>query len=107
MGVSVAVGVKVEVGVEVKQRREAAGLVGDLERVREPRAKVIALGGDEDLRLVLKPAECGAAHDPLPIDDQRRQAAGQRVGMAAGNVHRLPFDFRVRLGTLRTFWRPV
>ena len=75
-----------ELGVQVEQRCEAARLVGDLQRVREPRAEVIALRRDEDLRLVLEPAERGRVHDALAIEYQRRQHVRQGVGVFAAEV---------------------
>ena len=39
----------------------------DLQRVRQPRAVVVALRGHEDLRLVLQPPERLRMHDPVSI----------------------------------------
>ena len=44
----------------------------DLERVREPRAVVVALGRDEHLRLVLEPPERLGVHDPVAVALERR-----------------------------------
>ena len=44
----------------------------DLQRVGQPRAVVVALGRDEDLRLVLQAAERLGVHDPVAVALQRR-----------------------------------
>ena len=69
-----------EVLVERERARDRARDLGDLERVGEPRAEVVALGRDEDLRLVLQPPERLAVHDPVAIALQRR--AQPAVGLA-------------------------
>ena len=53
-------------------RATAARDLRDLERVRQPRAVVVALGRDEDLRLVLEAPEGLAVHDPADVALQRR-----------------------------------
>jgi hypothetical protein len=45
---------------------------GDLERVRQPRAVVIASRRHEHLCLVLQPAERLAVHDPVAVALKRR-----------------------------------
>ena len=63
--------------------RDAAGL----DRVSEPRAVVVALGGDEDLRLVLQPAEALRVRDPVAVALERGpQAAGRLLARAVRRV---------------------
>ena len=50
-----------------------------LERVREPRAVVVALGRDEHLRLVLEAPERLRVHDPVAVALERRAVV--RVGL--------------------------
>src|SRR5581483_6877520 len=50
--------------------------LGDLDRVGEARPVVVALGRDEDLRLVLEAPERGRGDHPLPI-----ALEGRPVGM--------------------------
>ncbi len=61
-----------EVLVEPQRARDRARDLRDLDRVREPRAVVVALGRDEDLRLVLQAPEGLGVHDPVAIALQRR-----------------------------------
>ena len=51
---------------------DGAGDAGGLERVREPRAVVVALRVDEDLRLVLEAPERLAVDDPVAVALERR-----------------------------------
>jgi hypothetical protein len=60
-----------EVLVERKRAGDRAGDLRHLERVRHPRAVVVALGRDEDLRLVLQAPERLAVHDPVAVALQR------------------------------------
>ena len=55
--------------------RDAAGL----DRVGEPRAVVVALGGDEDLGLVLEPPEALRVDDPVAVALERRAQAARRL----------------------------
>ena len=41
--------------------------LGDLQRVSQPRAEVIALKVDENLRLVFEPPECGGVEDAVAV----------------------------------------
>ena len=70
-----------QVLVEPQRARDGARDPGDLERVREPRPVVIALGRDEHLRLVLEPPERLAVDDPVAIALERR--AQPAVGLLA------------------------
>jgi hypothetical protein len=58
-----------------------------LDRVRQARAEVVALGGDEDLRLVLEAAERLGVHDPVAVALQRRAQAA--VGLLSGAARRV------------------
>ena len=63
---------------------------GHLERVRHPRAEVVALGGDEDLRLALQAPERLRVHDAVAVALERR-AQRALVGLGprpAGGVVR-------------------
>jgi hypothetical protein len=53
--------------VQPEHLRDGARDLGDLERVGEPGAIVIAGGREEDLRLVLQPPEGLAVDDAIPI----------------------------------------
>src|SRR5580765_3103075 len=70
--------------VEVQHLRDRAGDLGDLQRVREPRAVVIARRREEDLRLVLQPAERLGVDDAIAIPLERRAdvVLGLRPGTA-------------------------
>ena len=65
-----------QVLVEPERARERAGDLGDLERMGEPGAEVIALVEDEDLGLVGEPAERGGMDDAVAIAAER--VAGRR-----------------------------
>src|SRR5918998_1228458 len=70
-----------EVLVQAEGARDVARDPAGLERVREPGAVVVALGRDEDLRLVLEPPERLRVHDPVAVAlEGRAQAA---VGLLA------------------------
>ncbi len=58
--------------VQPQRPRDAARDAGRLERVREARAEVVALGIDEDLRLVAQPAERLRVDDPVAVALERR-----------------------------------
>ena len=68
-----------QVLVEAQRPRDGPADAGHLERVRQPRAVVIALRRDEHLRLVLEPPERLAVHDPVAIALERRAHAGVRL----------------------------
>jgi hypothetical protein len=61
-----------EVLVQAQGTGDAAGDARRLERVGEPRAEVVTLGVDEDLRLVAQPAERLGVDDPVAIALKRR-----------------------------------
>ena len=71
-----------QVLVELERPRHRPGDPGRLERVREPGAVVVALGRDEDLGLVLEPAERLRVHDPVAVALERR--AERRVLLRDG-----------------------
>ena len=56
-----------EVLVQAEGARDRPRDLRDLERVREPRAVVVALERDEDLRLVLEPPERARVDDPVAV----------------------------------------
>src|SRR5918994_609636 len=62
--------------VERQRPRDVARYPGGLERVREPGAVVVALGRDEDLRLVLQAPEGLRVHDPVAVALKRRAVVG-------------------------------
>src|SRR6185295_5734253 len=67
--------------VQPKHARDRTGDLGNLKRVSEPRAVVIALVLHEDLRLVLELPECGRVDDAIPI----ALIAGSRRALFLGN----------------------
>ena len=72
-----------EVLVEAQRARDGAGDLRHLERVREARAVVIALGRHEHLRLVLQAAERLAVDDPVAVALERRAQAAVLLGPRA------------------------
>ena len=76
-----------QVLVEAQRARDGARDPRDLERVGQPRAVVVALGRDEDLRLVLEPPERLRVHDPVAVALERR--AQRRVGLVHGALGRI------------------
>jgi hypothetical protein len=56
-----------QVLVQRESARDGAGDPHGLERVGQPRAVVVALRRDEDLRLVLQPAERLGVDDPIAV----------------------------------------
>ena len=81
-----------QVLVQAQRAGHRAGDPAGLERVGEPGPVVVALGGDEDLGLVLEPAEGLGVDDPVAVALERRpqravgllDRAPRRVG--AGRV---------------------
>ena len=67
-----------EVLVEAERPGDRPRDLRDLEGVREPGAVVVALVVDEDLGLVLEPAEGARMNDPVPVALVRRP---ERVGL--------------------------
>jgi len=104
-----------EIVIKTQAPRDAAGDLRDFERVREAGAVVIALVGDEHLRLTLKPAESAGVNDPVTIALIRCAglAFGFRVKAAAGTrriggkrgARRALESWRRRLCRLRTAGR--
>ena len=70
-----------QVLVERERARDRARDLRDLERVRQPRAVVVAARRDEHLRLVLQAPERLAVHDPVAVALERR--AQPAVGLVA------------------------
>src|SRR3954467_7841013 len=68
-----------QVLVQPERPRHPARDPAGLERMREPGAVVIALRGDEDLRLVLQPAERLRVHDPVAVSLERRAVIRVRL----------------------------
>ena len=58
--------------VQPQRAGDGARHLRDLERVREPGTEMVALMRDEDLRLVLEPAERGRVDDPVAVALVRR-----------------------------------
>ena len=71
-----------EVLVEAQRPGHGPRDLGDLERVGQPRAVVVALGRDEDLGLVLEAAERLGVDDPVAVALQRRAHAAVLLGHA-------------------------
>ena len=67
--------------VQPQHLRDAAGDLRHLERVREPGPVVIPLRREEDLRLVLQPAERLAVDHPVAVALERR--ADRILGLGA------------------------
>ena len=61
---------------------------GRLERVRHPRAVVVALGVDEDLCLALQPAERLRVDDPVAVALERRADGRRLLGLARARASR-------------------
>ncbi len=82
-----------QVLVELQGAGHGAGDADHLERVREAGAVVVALGGDEDLGLVLEPAERLCVDDTVAVALEWRAQRALLLGLgpAAGAVrpHRL------------------
>ena len=73
-----------EILVEPERARERARDLGDFERVGEPRAVVIALVEDEDLRLVLEAAKGGRMDDAVAVAAEGAAALGSPAPDGAG-----------------------
>ena len=61
-----------ELLVQLQHLRDRSRDLRDLERVRQPRAVVIACRREEHLRLVLEPAERLGVHDAIAVALERR-----------------------------------
>src|SRR5215213_9749998 len=68
-----------QVLVEAERARDAARL----ERVCQPRAVMVALGRDEDLRLVLEAPERLRVHDPIAVALEWRAVIGVGLRLLA------------------------
>ena len=71
-----------QVLVEPQRARGGPGDLGDLQRMGQPGAEVIALVIDEHLGLILEPPERGAVHDPVAIALEGAAQAAGGLGMA-------------------------
>ena len=102
-----------QVFVEPQRPGQRAGDRRDFERVRQPRAMVVAHLAGEDLRLVAQPAKRGAVQDAVAVALKRPAIGLRRLGMlAAGRVgavhrirgqqHRFPLDDNVRVRSVFT-----
>jgi hypothetical protein len=67
-----------QVFVEAKRARQRAGDLRDFERVGQACPVVVALGGEEDLRLALEAAEGGRVDDPIAVAFEGGAAGGGR-----------------------------
>ena len=67
-----------EILVQPQRPRDDARDRGRLERVGHPRAVVVALGVDEDLRLALQPPERLGVHDAVAVALERRAHGARR-----------------------------
>ena len=72
-----------EILVQPQRTADAARDAGRLERVRQARAEMIALGIDEDLRLVPQPAERLRVDDPVAVALERRAQTAFLFGVRA------------------------
>ena len=72
-----------QVLVEPQRARDGARDLRRLERVREPRAVVVALRRHEHLGLVLEPPERLAVHDPVAVALERRAQRAVLLGPRA------------------------
>ena len=70
-----------EVLVQPERPSDVAGDPARLERVRQPRAVVVALRGDEHLRLVLEAAKRLRVDDPVAVAHERRAVVGIGLGL--------------------------
>jgi hypothetical protein len=69
-----------QVLVQSQGPRDAPRDLRDLERVRQPRPEMVALVGDENLRLVLEAAERARVNDPVPVAGVMRAGVSGRRG---------------------------
>ena len=67
--------------VEPKRAGQRAGDLADLDRVGQPGAEMIALVIDEDLGLVLEPAEGGGMDDPVAVALELAAGRRRRLGI--------------------------
>ena len=65
--------------VAAQRAGQSAGDLRHLDRMGQPRAVVVALVGDEDLRLVLQPAEGGRMDDAVAVALERRAGRAFRL----------------------------
>ena len=76
--------------VQPERAGQRPGDLGDLQRVGEPGDEVVAVGVQEDLRLVLEPAERLGVQDPVAVALERRpqRVLRPRAGPGRGSVDR-------------------
>ena len=72
-----------QVLVQPQRAGDGAGDPAGLERVAQPRPVVVPLGSDEDLGLVLQPAEGLRVDDPVAVALERRAQRTVRLGRGA------------------------
>ena len=72
--------------VAAQRPRQRAGDLRHLDRMGQPGAVVVALVGDEDLRLVLQPAEGGRMDDAVAVALERRAGRAFRLGDRSGRA---------------------
>ena len=72
--------------VEAQRPRHGAGQRGDLQRMGQPGAVVIALRGHEHLRLVLEPPERLRVQDPVAVPLKRGAVRARLLGYLAHRV---------------------
>ena len=77
-----------QVLVQPQRPRDRARDADHLEGVGQPRAVVVALGRDEDLRLVLEPAERLGVHDAVAVALERASAGSTAPPAAAARAWR-------------------
>ena len=70
-----------EVLIEPKRARQRAGNLDDFQRVRQPRAVMVAFVIDEDLRLVGKPPEGRGMDDPVTVAPESIACRADRLGV--------------------------
>src|SRR4029079_16832987 len=90
-----------EVLVEPERPRDRARDLGHLDRVRQPRPEVVALGRDEHLGLVLEPPERLAVDDAVAVALQRRAQAAVLLGEPSAGRPRARRERREVLGLPR------
>ena len=69
--------------VEAERAGDRAGDLRDLERMGQPRAEMVALVVDEDLRLVLQPPKGVGVDDAVAVALERRAERIVRLGVDA------------------------
>ncbi len=70
-----------QVLVEAEPARQRTRDLGHFQRMGEPRAEMVALVGNEDLRLVLEPAKGGRMDHPVAVAAEFVASRGRLLGM--------------------------